>query len=157
MLRALKWALNVVFPRHAKSIKSKIFEHYVWHPSTLCRPEVSASPCECTKCCLQHGVWKHFPGEDPDPPPPPPSPLVLEYNPRAGLLLDRHCRGQRPWSWNAWRHFSGPAPPSIMWRRKESQDTARTAQDAKLTLAHERKKREQLWRSCVFVGRSKTK
>ena len=33
MLWALKWALNVVFPRHAKSIKSKKFERYVWHPS----------------------------------------------------------------------------------------------------------------------------
>ena len=30
---ALKWALNVLFPRHAKSIKSKKFEHYVWHPA----------------------------------------------------------------------------------------------------------------------------
>ena len=28
MLRALKWALNVDFSRHAKN-----FEHYVWHPS----------------------------------------------------------------------------------------------------------------------------
>ena len=32
MLWALKWALNVVFPRHAKSIKSENFELYVWHP-----------------------------------------------------------------------------------------------------------------------------
>ena len=42
MLWALKWALNVVFLRHAKSIKSKIFEHYVWHPTwtyTRRRPE----------------------------------------------------------------------------------------------------------------------
>ena len=30
MLWALKWALDVVFSRHAKSIKSKNFEHYVW-------------------------------------------------------------------------------------------------------------------------------
>ena len=31
--------------------------------STLCRPEVSASPCVlCTKCCLQHAV---FPGGHP--------------------------------------------------------------------------------------------
>ena len=38
------------FPRHAKSIKSKKFEHYVWHP-TFGPPTLKKFP---------HALWRHL-------------------------------------------------------------------------------------------------